>query len=134
MTARLITKIARAFMGAHASEVWAFYRDARGVYAVSEVDITKLTDAERAQYDIDVAQDAAFAAYMESCSGRDEPEEIEAPRFPTLQLAKRYAEIEDAEATIAADRSVMHAPSECYELAYSQIESRRNDVLAWAVN
>ena len=107
--------------------VWAFYRDWQGVFAVREFDLTLLTDAQRDEYHRATAEDATYAALMEEVF-HEQPE----PRFPTIRLAMRYAQLEDEEETIAEEMHAYHAPGECGEIAYSSLRARRERVMQWA--
>lgn len=127
MTARLIMTRPRAYPGAHAAEVWRFYRDDRGVYAVSDVDVWKFDDQERAAYE------AAMAGLP---SGPDWEcyEEASRVHFPNLMLAMRLAKLEDEEQTVSIEMQAFHAPGECAELAYSSIRARRERVMQWSTD
>ncbi len=125
MTVRLLTTRPRAYPGAHAAEVWKFYRDDRGVYAVSDVDVWKFNDQERTAYETAMAG-------LPNGPDWDEYERTSRTHFPNLMLAVRLAKLEDEEQTVSIEMQSYQAPGECAELAYSSIRARRERLMQWS--
>jgi hypothetical protein len=111
---------------AHPAQIWVFYRDDAGVYAERDVDRTKFTPEEATAYDACMVN--ATALESEWCDGYLE----DAPRFPNIRLAIRYARLADEEECVADELQAYHAPSECGEIAYSSIRARRERLMQWA--
>lgn len=123
---KLCTRPRRIPMAEQTAQVWVYYRDAIGVFAAREIDVTQLTPEQQAEYD------QFIASLPEDPFERDYP--IEEPvRFPTLRLAMRYAQLEDEEYCVASDMDAFHAPGECAEIAYSSLNARRESLLQWAL-
>jgi len=126
-TERIIKTRPRALLRGHAAYQWQFIRGENGVRAERWFDLNKLNEQERIDWD---SQEAEYASMPEDAQWvQPEPD---APSFPTLVLAEKWAALEDEEENIAPDMQAFHAPDECYRDAYDSLFRRREELMGWA--
>ena len=104
-------------------EMWKIEQDADGAFlAVSYVDPAFMTMEDRTRYIADTLEDLS----VDEIAWRSEPE----PRWPTLELAREWAALQDAFTSVGDEMSAYHAPSECAPAAYEPLEAEERALLA----
>lgn len=116
----------RTYFSAHACERWRIVQLEDGRFRAEQwVDRDRMTDEERAEYEKDEEQ---WAAYEVQYPGTYPEQPI--PTFPTEALAVEYTRLIDEQDGTDDDLHAFGAPSECYRDAHRSLERREQEF--WA--
>ena len=126
----IIHTLPRRLVSSHESVRWQIIKDEKGFFAREWFDINKLTPEERIAYD-STPEPPEFASEMHS--DMDAFYESQIPRFPTQELAIKFAFLMDERDNVYDEMHAFHAPSECADIVYRSIDERESLLLMQAV-
>jgi len=111
--------------GGRPGERWRIEQDADGAFtATFHLDPAFMTPEDREHTLLVTTEEQD--AFADEGGWRSEPE----PRWPTLELARKWAALQDAFTSVGDEMSAYHAPSECAPAAYEPLEAEERALLA----